>query len=90
MCDKYPNCEGCEYRAKLGVHGFCVKASCVSGRVAFWDCAVLDIKSDYDRNVRCLNCDRHLNPNTVRCEECLKTPELKNFKEWKPGRAIYE
>ena len=80
------DCEHCERYKALGVHRFCDSTG--SGRVTAWDCAVGSIKSEADKNVRCLYCAVHLNPKTVRCSECLQTPELKNFKKWVPGKKI--
>lgn len=82
------DCDNCKYLDFLGVHSFCNAATYLSPRITSFDCAVTRIRSEKDKDVRCLNCDRHLNPKIVRCEECLKTPELVNFKEWKPGKSI--
>lgn len=82
------DCENCKYLKCLGVHYFCAAAATLSPHNTYYDCAVTSIKSDKDNNVRCLNCDRHLNPKTVRCEECLKTYELVNFKPQKPGKLL--
>lgn len=84
------DCNNCKYLAFLGVHSFCNAATYLSPRITSFDCAVTRIRSTKDKDVRCLNCDRHLKPNTVRCEECLATPELVNFREWKPGRSIFD
>lgn len=81
------NCERCKHFKFLGVHGFCDRSD-FPGRSTAWDSAVMSIKSDLDKEVRCLNCNVHLNPKTVRCSECLQTKELTNFKKWVPGRMI--
>lgn len=79
------DCDSCEHYASLGVHKFCSAPVLYCARVITFDCAVTAIRSTVDNNVRCLNCDVLLNPKTARCSECLKTEELKNFKEkvWK-------
>lgn len=84
------DCNNCKYLAFLGVHSFCNAATYLSPRITSFDCAVTRISSTKDKDVRCLNCDRHLKPKTVRCEECLATPELVNFREWKPGKSIFD
>lgn len=78
-------CDACEHYVSLGVHKFCHAPVVYSARVISFDCAVTEIKSSLDKDVRCLNCNTLLNPKTVRCSECLETKELKNFKEkvWK-------
>ena len=84
------NCDGqsyetCKYYTVWGVHGFCARAAYTLGRITLTDCAVWDIKSTKSDKIKCLNCNAHLKPKTVRCGECLKAEELKNFVEWQPG-----
>lgn len=72
------NCDTCVYCETLGVHIYCGAAYHNSGRVNPFDCLV-HIKSE-TKKASCLFCEKHINPKTARCEECLKTEELKNFK----------
>lgn len=84
------DCDNCKYLSFIGVHSFCNAASYLCALVTQFDCAVTSIMSTKNKEVRCLNCDRHINPKTVRCEECLATTELVNFREWKPGKSIFD
>lgn len=86
-CDEQ-SCETCKYYTVWGVHGFCGRAAYTLGRITLTDCAVGNIKSTKSDKIKCLNCNTHLKPKTVRCSECLKTEELKNFVEWQPGPKI--